>query len=178
MMIEKRVAVENPDLHWEFIKCDGVVAVDLGCGRWEKVEFRDQKWRTTPEYLIHKGASHVYAYDINAKEIEWFKENVTPKMNVTPVCEGVRSVADVRRIYASRQPKMVKCDIERGEVHILELTDEEFLSVDFYAVETHTDKLFASFRDRFIKLGYKIIAVIILTHAPPMRAIFAEKTPN
>jgi hypothetical protein len=76
---------------------------------------------------------------------------------------------------ATHQPKVVKCDIEGYERVFLELSDEEFTSIDFYALETHSDELYNAFIDKFNALGYEIIATVDLIHARPMKALFAEK---
>jgi hypothetical protein len=76
---------------------------------------------------------------------------------------------------ATYQPKVVKCDIEGYERVFLELNDEEFTSIDFYALETHNDELYNAFMDKFNTLGYEIIATVDLVHAPPMKVLFAEK---
>jgi hypothetical protein len=174
-MVTKEVNNENPNEHWEFIECKNVIAVDLGCGRWEHTEYRDPSWPTTPEFLIQRGASHVYAFDIDQDEIKWYNANVTPNMNVTPINMRINSVDDIRHIYNTYKPKTIKCDIEGAEYSFLELTDEEFCSVDFYAIETHSDDLFSRFNQQFEKLNYKIIAHIDLVHARPMKVIFAKK---
>ena len=174
-MIIKDVNVENPELHWEYIKCKDQVALDLGCGRWEKVEKRDSSWLTTPEFLISRGAKQVYAFDCDPEEIVWFKKNVEPVMNVTPIHKCINSADDIREIYNAYKPTVVKCDIEFHEKFFEEISDEMFSSVKFYALETHTDHLYNSFANRFNRLGYNIIASINLVHAPPMKALFAEK---
>jgi hypothetical protein len=174
-MITKDVSTENPSEHWEFVECDNQIALDLGCGRWEKVEFRDQSWPTTPEYLIQRGASHVYAFDIDNEEIEWYTNNITPKMNVTAIHKHITSVTDIRHMLETYNPTVIKCDIEGAESVFLELTDEEFTKVKFYALETHSDALHHRFTEQFSRLGYTIVANINLVHAPPMKAIFARK---
>lgn len=173
--IVKNVDNENPEQHWEFINCENKVAVDLGCGRWEKVEFRDQSWPTTPEYLILRGASHVYAFDIDPEEISWYSQNISPKFNVTATLKRISSVEDIKEIYQTYKPKIVKCDIEGAEESLLHLSNEEFCSVDLYAIETHSDFLFDRFMSKFAEQEYQILGVINLVHAPPMKAIFAKK---
>jgi hypothetical protein len=176
--ITKKVDNENPNEHWEFIHCNNKVAVDLGCGRWEKVEKRDASWPTTPEFLIQRGASIVYAFDIDADEIEWYQKNISTKMKVKAAQANLNNIEIIRKIYQQFQPKIIKCDIEGYESLLLELTDEEFKSVDLYAVETHSNDLYNKFIDRFTKTGYNIVAVIDLIHAPLMKAIFAQKEDN
>lgn len=174
-MIIKDVNVENPFLHWEYIECNNKIVIDLGCGRWEHVEYRDQTWLTTPEYLIHKGATKVFAFDIDQKEINWFNENLSSKHPIFPICKAISSTGDVREILNNYNPSVVKCDIETHEVGFLNLTDAEFRRIDFYALETHGDDIHAAFLSKFKTLNYDIVAVINLVHANPMKAIFAKK---
>ncbi len=174
-MIHEQTNSEKPSLHWGHIKCKGKVAIDLGCGRWESVEYRDPSWPTTPEWLVELGASKVIAFDIDANEINWYNENIAPKIPVTAIHASIDSVQVLRDIIHTYQPKVVKCDIEGYERVFLELSDEEFTSIDFYALETHSDDLYNSFIEKFNHLGYEIIAVVDLVHAPPMKALFAEK---
>jgi len=174
-MIIKDVNVENPELHWEYIKCKDQIVLDLGCGRWEKVEKRDPSWLTTPEFLISRGAKSVYAFDCDSEEIEWFNKNITDTMNVTAIHKCINNADDIVEIYNKYNPTVVKCDIESNEKFFMEINDEIFSSVKFYAIETHTNDLYNIFIDRFNNLGYNIIASINLVHAPPMKAIFAEK---
>jgi hypothetical protein len=174
-MITKSTNSENPSEHWEFIECNGKVAVDLGCGRWEHVEYRDPSWPTTPEWLLLKGASEVHAYDIDQTEVDWYNTFISPTKNIKAYQKNITSVQDVRDILQAHNPKIIKCDIESYESAFLQLSDEEFSSVDLYALETHSDSLYTSFIEKFQNLGYEIIAVIDLIHARPMKAIFAKK---
>jgi hypothetical protein len=174
-MIYEQTDSENPSLHWGYIKCKDKIAIDLGCGRWETVEYRDPNWPTTPEWLIKLGASKVIAFDIDETEVNWYNENISPIMPVTAVHSAITTVDHIRDILTTYQPSVVKCDIEGFEQVFLELTDDEFSSIDFYALETHSDELYNSFKDKFDKLGYDIIATVDLVHAPPMKALFAEK---
>jgi hypothetical protein len=174
-MIIKQTNSENPSEHWEFIECEGKVAIDLGCGRWEHVEYRDPSWPTTPEWLLLKGASEVHAYDIDPAEVDWYNTVLAPTKNIKAYEKGITVVQDLREILQAHNPKVVKCDIEGYESTFLELTDEEFKSIDYYALETHSEHLYVCFMEKFNLLGYEIIATVDLTHAPPMKALFAKK---
>lgn len=168
-------SVENPSEHWAFIECEDKVAVDLGCGRWEHVEYRDPSWPTTPEWLLVKGAKEVHAYDIDKAEVDWYNTTLSPIKNIKAYEKNISTVEDIREILRLHNPKVIKSDIEHYESTILELTDEEFTSVDFYAVETHSDHLFDMFTNKFNSLNYEVVAVVDLVHARPMKAIFAKK---
>lgn len=174
-MIIKQTNSENPSEHWEFIECAGKVAIDLGCGRWEHVEFRDPSWPTTPEWLLMKGASEVHAYDIDQNEVDWYNTNLSPNKKITAYQKNITVVNDIREILQLHTPKVVKCDIEGYESIFLELTDDEFGSIDYYALETHSDDLYNRFIEKFKQLKYEVVATIDLVHAPPMKAIFAKK---
>ena len=174
-LITRYYDTEHPKEHWEFLECNGQVAIDLGCGRWEKVERRDPLWPTTPEWLVQKGASHVYAFDIDPEEVEWYNSNIDHTLPVTTTLQGIYSVEDVRYIWNTYKPKIVKCDIETYESKILELTDEEFSTIDLWAVETHSDELEQGFKDKFERCGYELFGYINLAHATHVRVLFARK---
>jgi len=176
MVNVEKVDTENPSLHWKYIECENKVVIDLGCGRWEKVEHRDQSWPTTPEYLVQLGASKVYAFDIDKNEIEWYKNNICPiSPKIKPFCVNLNNLEIIKKIYSDIKPDVVKCDIELNEALLLELSDEEFSSVELYAIETHNDTLYNNFLKKFKQLNYTITGLIELTHAPPMKAIFAKR---
>ena len=174
--METRIySTEHPKEHWEFIECNNTIAIDLGCGRWEKVEKRDPDWSTTPEWLIQKGASHVYAFDIDPEEVAWYNTNIDPKLPITTTLKGIYTVEDVRDIWNTYNPQVVKCDIEHFESKILELTDEEFSTVELWAVETHSDELEEGFKVKFERCKYELFGYIHLTQAPHVRVLFAKK---
>jgi hypothetical protein len=170
-MITTQTNSENPENHWPYIEGEGRVALDLGCGRWQ----HHPDWYTTSEWLIHKGASRVYGYDISQSEVDLINANPANIDKITAYCRSISTVDDIREILNLHQPKLIKCDIEGYESVFLDLTDDEFTSVDFYALETHSDQLYEQFFNRFTQLGYEIIASIQLLHAPPMRVLFAKK---
>lgn len=174
--IKETTNSENPSLHWKYIECKDQIAIDLGCGRWEHVEYRDQSWPTTPEYLLQLGASKVYAFDIDEKEIQWYRDNLCVKYpNLIVFTANINDTNALREIYQQCKPDVIKCDIEGNEKFLLQLTDEEFTSVNMYAIETHSNELYNSFIAKFQKLNYHIVATIDLVHAIPMKAIFAKK---
>ena len=166
---------ENPSQHWKFINCKDKIVLDLGCGRWEHVEHRDPSWPTTPEYLIQIGAKEVHAIDIDEKEINWYKEIVSTKMPVFPIHRQISSTDDISDLIRNTKATVIKCDIEGSESGILNLSNEDFYQIKFYAIETHSDALYESFIKKFNDMGYTHIATIDLVHAPPMKVIFAEK---
>lgn len=173
-MVIEHINTENPNQHWKYIECAGSVTMDLGCGRWDKVERRDPSWLTTPEFFIDKGATIVYGIDTDPIEIEWFN-NTVDKTHIVPICSSINTVDDIIFLYNRYNPTVVKSDIEGFESLFLQLPDEEFRSINFYAIETHSEELYVLFLKKFFMLNYEVIATINLTHAPPMKVIFARK---
>jgi hypothetical protein len=176
-MIKIQVDNENPNNHWKFIECEGKVALDLGCGRWEKMEHRDPSWPTTPEYLKEKGATKVYAFDTDPEEVNWFNENIDDDI-ITTQNRMIETVEDVRDLLSTYKPTVIKCDIEMYERTFLELTKDEFRIIEHFAVETHNlygNTLHEQFIEKFKEFDYEITAEIDLTHAPPMNVLFANK---
>lgn len=175
-IIDISISTENPFEHWQFIECSEDVVIDLGCGRWEKIELRDPSWPTTPEFLVSKGAKNVYAIDNDPDEISWFNQHLNDSTQITPICMNISTTDDLINIYKEYRPKVVKSDIEGFEKLFLSLPDEYFNSVNFYAVETHSKELYNKFIEQFERLNYSIVATINLLHASPMKVIFARKT--
>lgn len=171
----KQINTENPNSHWEFMECSGEVVLDLGCGRWEHVEYRDPSWPTTPEYLIQKGASKVYALDSDPAEFEWFRTTFQNNQNITPILGMIRTAEDATYLLKKYTPTVVKMDIEGFENTFLNISDECFDSVKFYAIEAHSEFLFIEFMNKFKNRGYQIVGIIELIHAPGIKVIFAKK---
>ena len=171
----KQINTEKPSEHWEFVDCKDKVTVDLGCGRWEHVEYRDPSWPTTPEWLLQKGASVVHAYDIDSGEVNWYNTTFASNNQIKAYQKSITSAQDIRDILHAHHPKAIKCDIETYESALLDLTDEEFCSVDFYAIELHTEDLYNRFVEKFKQLNYTIVAIVVLVHASSMKVLFAKK---
>lgn len=174
-MIKKQWNTENPELHWEFIECNNEIVADLGCGRWEHVEYRDKSWLTTPEFLIKRGAKKVYAFDIDNNEVEWYQSHVANKMQVEPINLNINSVEHIREIYNKCNPTVIKSDIETYEKYFLDLNDDEFRSIKFYAIETHTVELLNQFINKFNELNYEIIAELNYHISENVNVLFAKR---
>lgn len=93
-----KVNTENPIEHWKYINVKNKIVLDLGCGRWEKIERRDPEWFTTPEYFISMGASKVFAIDINQEEIDWFNNNFKQTPQYEFSCRAINSIDTVEAI--------------------------------------------------------------------------------
>ncbi|MFA5395403.1 MAG: hypothetical protein WC346_05215 [Methanogenium sp.] len=175
-MVTIDVNDENPENHWKYINIKpGELAVDFGCGRWEKVEHRDSSWLTTPEFLLSRGAEFVYAFDKDKEEIDWYNETFFDNQSMKFLQRDLSSQSVFEDIIVDLEPNVVKCDIEKNEMHLLNIRKPIFSSVRLYAIETHRDWIFNAFMSEFPIRGYEVTAVINLTHAKPMKVIFAER---
>lgn len=167
---------ENPTEHWGFVNVTGKTVLDLGCGRWEKMEKRDPNWLTTPEYFVSKGAKKVVAVDIDSVEIDWFNKQYAQSDSYTFLLKSINSIDDIKNMIQQYKPECVKCDIESGEKYLFALDSETFNSVEEYYIETHGNFLYSQCIETMRKYNYKIIETIDLTHTNGQcKVIFARK---
>lgn len=167
---------ENAKEHWEFIDVNNKTVLDLGCGRWNEVEKVEDHWLTTPEHFISHGAKKVIAVDIDPSEILWFKSKFSNSDNYEFLCKSIDSTQAIIDLYDQYKPNCVKSDIETNEKYILNLTQEQFCSIDSYYIETHGTDLYLGFLEIFAKYNYTINAKIDLIHTRGYcKVIFATK---
>lgn len=155
---------ENSAEHWKYIDVKGKAVLDLGCGRWNKVEKVEDTWLTTPEHFIKQGAKKVIGVDIDSEEIAWFNNKFGKDTNYNFLCQSVNSVQDIIDLYDTYNPDCVKCDIETNEKYLLELSKEKFCSINHYYIETHGRELYVQFLNILSQYNYYINEQIDLTH--------------
>ncbi len=167
---------ENPIDHWQYINVTNKIVLDLGCGRWEKVETRNQKWLTTPEYFLANNAKQVIAVDADPEEISWFQNKFGNNDNLKFLLQPISSTQDIVKLYNLYKPNCVKCDIETNEKFLIGLTEEQFCSVEEYYIETHGTNLYHMMLNLLTKHNYLINHQIDLTHTRGYcKVIFAKK---
>jgi|688.fasta_scaffold481453_1 hypothetical protein len=167
---------ENPVEHWQYVNVKNKVVLDLGCGRWEKVETKDASWLTTPEYFLTLNATKVIAIDADPEEIIWFKNRFENNSNLEFILQPINSTNDIINLYNTYKPNCVKCDIETNEKFLLELTEDQFCSIDEYYIETHGLDLYLKILSVLGKYGYIVNNQIDLTHTKGYcKVIFAKK---
>ena len=171
-----KVNNENPNEHWQFVSVNNRVVLDLGCGRWERVEHRDPKWPTTPEFFIQKGAKHVVAIDCDPNEINWFTSNFSKESNYEFILSCINSSNDFLNLITTYNPNCIKIDIEGAESNIIDIPNDVFSKVDEYYIETHNHHLFESCISKLDSCNYQIINIIDLIHTNgACKVIFAKK---
>lgn len=167
---------ENSAEHWKFIDVKDKVVLDLGCGRWNKVERVEDEWLTTPEHFVSHGAKRVIAVDIDPLEIDWFNNNFKDNNIYEFLCMAIKSKEDIIKLYNIYNPDCVKCDIETNEKYLLELSREQFCSIKNYYIETHGDNLYLKFLQILSDYNYHISEQIDLTHTNGYcKVLFATK---
>ena len=167
---------ENPIEHWQYINVDNKVVLDLGCGRWEKVEYRDSNWLTTPEYFLANHALKVIAVDVDQEEISWFRNKFPNHTNLEFILKSINKKEDILDLYHTYKPNCIKFDIEGNEKLLLELTREEFSNIDEYYIETHGLDIYLKIIDILKLYEYTITNQIDLTHTRGYcKVIFAKK---
>ena len=167
---------ENPIEHWQYINVKNKTVLDLGCGRWEKVETRDASWLTTPEYFLANGAKKAIGVDADPEEIIWFKNKFENNSGLEFILQPINSTQDIANLYNTYKPNCVKCDIETNEKFLLELIQDQFCSVDEYYIETHGSGLYLKTLKVLENYGYIISNQIDLTHTNGYcKVVFAKK---
>lgn len=167
---------ENSEEHWKFVNVNNKVVLDLGCGRWNKVEKVEDFWLTTPEHFISKGASKVIGVDIDPIEIEWFKNKFNDDSRYIFLLHPINNSDDLKILYNNYKPQCVKFDIETAERALFDLPLELIRSVDEYYIETHGIDLYNAFIMQLPKYGFQIKESIDLTHTNGYcKVIFASK---
>lgn len=168
---------ENSAEHWKFINVTNKTVLDLGCGRWNKIEKVEDHWLTTPEHFIANGAIKVIGVDNDAEEIAWFNNKFNNQQNTYEFLhKSINTTSDIIDLYNKYKPECVKCDIETGEIFLLNLDKETFCSINEYYIETHGSDLYYKFIDIFNQYNYLIVEQIDLTHTSGYcKVIFAQK---
>jgi SAM-dependent methyltransferase len=170
------IDTENPVEHWRYINVENRNVLDLGCGRWEEVEKRDQTWPTTPEYFILNGAKKVVGIDLSEIEIQWFKNKYLDDPRYSFINEHLNSSQKIEELINQIKPECIKCDIEGGEQYLLTMHKDIFCSIKEYYIETHSYNLLRLAIKAFEYYKYNITNIIDLSHTNgTCKVIFANK---
>jgi hypothetical protein len=167
-----RVDVENPEIHWEYVNVESKRVLDLGCGDFGKAT--NLPYMTTAEYFLNKGASYVLGVDTNSGDVSKIKEKLGNRLDLEE--QLVNSSNQIKKLIDENQIQIVKSDIEGAEIHLLQMSDEDFSQVEEYYIETHSDYLQDGFIEKLTRCGYTIPNIVILSHTNDQcKVIFAKK---
>ena len=171
-MVIHNINTEFPSEHWRYLHIESNdTLLDLGCGRWEN---KNSDILTTPEYFASL-CSDVYGVDCDITELDWFQTQFRDNNKLRFLNRNLSSNKVIQDLIYDLRPDVVKCDIEKNEMHLLNINEDLFKTVRNYGIETHRNWIFDAFISEFPKRGYEVTDVINLIHAYPMKVIFAEK---
>jgi len=167
---------ENSAEHWKFINVKNKIVLDLGCGRWNKVERVDDSWLTTPEHFIFNGATKVIGVDIDHEEISWFKNKYQNDLRYEFILKSINSENDIKFLYDTYKPNCVKFDIESNEKFLFKMNESDICSIEEYYIETHGQDMYEYFINTLPSFKYHINEQIDLIHTSGLcKVIFASK---
>jgi len=166
-----KIDTENPEKHWEFINVQGKRVLDLGCGDFGNAT--NLSYPTTAEYFLNKGASYVLGVDLNYNDISKINERLGNVLELK--IDTITSSDQIRRFITENQIQIVKSDIEGAEIHLLEMSDEDFSQIEEYYIETHNTSLENSLQDKLTRCKYIITNIVVLSHTNDVCKVFFAK---
>jgi hypothetical protein len=167
------VSSEDPILHWEFVNVAGKRVLDLGCGDFGR--YGSLPYMSSLEFFLSKGAEYVVGVDQNTSDINKILNTVSYK-NYKTIEMSITNSLDIFDLVKNENIKILKSDIEGGEIHLFNAADEDFCSIDEYYIETHGEILHQEGIEKLKNCGYEIYCVMNLTHSGnTSKVIFAKK---
>lgn len=139
---------ENPEHHWNFLKVENEIVLDLGCG----LHLIEGDWLSTPQYFLQKGAKKVVGVDIEFNDINHFK-NILPGQDF--YCDQVNSVEKLDHYINDNKITALKMDIEGDEVCFLN-SISDFPTLKYIAIETHNRELMHQVSQKLLHLNFNI----------------------
>ena len=132
----------EPHIHWpvDIGKIRDKVVLDLGCG---SDGYKNQEpWISTPEYWSTMGPKKIIGVEPSLDDINF----ITTRLNdvfsdgkFELVNDMITSSEQISNLIEQHNVNFVKSDIETGERHFLNVSDEIFSKVDDYIIEVHDD---------------------------------------
>jgi hypothetical protein len=150
-MINYTIKSENSTDHWPYFNVDNHNVLDLGCGRWYTKEVEE----LSPIYF-GRTASKVIGLDSNLDDINFYKTQTSNDPKFIFVCECISSADQVRALLKEYSITALKCDIEGGEVALLDLSKEDLENVAQLAIEFHSESLKEAFTSKVVEWGFNI----------------------
>lgn len=128
---------EEPKDHWWFLKPQGKIVLDLGCGKFYSSI-------STAQWFLDEGAAQVIGVDLSKEPIE----DIRFKAYAT----GVGSKNDLE-YFLEYAPNIIKCDIEGAERYFEHINIVP-LSLTQFAVEYHDAETKKICEDQIVKWGF------------------------
>jgi hypothetical protein len=137
--------------------------LDLGCGRHTD---RDGKWTLplteyTPIFSALRGANKIIGVDSRGTEKEYydeyFKENFKD-IETHFYTSLIENSDQVKTLINNHDVNYIKTDIEGYETLFLDWTKEDFVNIDDFVIEYHSENIKNSFLSRLDEWGFEIYA--------------------
>ena len=150
-MLHYTINSENSTDHWIHFNVSGHNVLDLGCGRW---------YTTNPEecspIYFGKIANKVVGIDSNSNDITFYINETKNNSKFTFNSAILSSADQIRNLIKDHSITALKCDIEGGEVLLLDLTAEDLTNITELAIEFHSEDLKQSFIKKTKEWGFVI----------------------
>lgn len=138
---------EEPHIHWGFLNFKDRVVLDLGCARFYSSI-------STAQWFINGGAKQVAGVDLSIENIS------NPRLEL--IALQISNRADLQDLISRVKPEVIKCDIEKAEIHFHGIPPNEMSSVVEMAVEYHDPVTRAVTETMLKEWGFKNITLYSL----------------
>lgn len=166
-MIVGEITCENPDEHWKPITVNGGIVLDLGCG-FNDEDSRNKRW-SSPYYFKKENAQLIIGVDINNDDIIILKNEI--KNNSIFITDKIDD-GNIQSYIDRYNPTHLKCDIEGGEVAII---NSDPKTIKNAAIEVHTPEIRKQFLDWFLRWGFSLYGDLSLRGHPHISVLFASR---
>lgn len=177
---------EHPTNSWpeKYINVKNKIVLDIGCGFFGKIikfnegniELENTKLSnmiSTSEWFLNLGAKKVIGLDMNESDIKHLIKKLEKTEKTLFFNDTINSAEQLEKLITNYNVEILKIDIEGGEVHLLDVNNDIFSSVEEYYVETHNPKIHSDFIKKFNDCHYNIKG--IMSHGICPDLIFANK---
>jgi hypothetical protein len=162
---------EDSSVHWPYFNTIYHNVLDLGCGRWYTIDTKE----LSPIYF-GKTANKVVGVDSNDNDISFYINETKNDPKYTFKCDTISSAEQVKSLIKEYSITALKCDIEGGEVVLLDLTKEDLANITELAIEFHNEDLKQSFLKKIEEWGFTIKVKANFNNTPDyMGVLFCSK---
>lgn len=171
-MTDYLIESENSTDHWPYFEVEGKNVLDLGCGRWYTEDINE----CSPIYFGAKNANKVVGVDGDLNDINFYIENINEDKKFIFICEHISSAEQVKHMITKYSINALKCDIEGGELCLLDLTKDDLENISELAIEFHSEDLKNSFIKKVDEWGFNIKVKASFARTPDfMGVLFCSK---
>ena len=171
---------EDSPEHWpaDCLNVQDKIVLDLGCGGFGRLT--TWQGQATSIHFLNHGAKKVIGVDISNEDIGWIQQTLISKYpqhesKYEFITAKVSGPSQIKKWIEDYNVDIVKSDTEGAEIHIWEMTDEDFNLVKEYYIETHTKQILTQFQERFIQCGYTVRDTLFWPPNDQIGLVFAYK---